>query len=103
MTTGDCPTDGFYEFRYCGWTATDACGNVDSLFFYVVIYDNSPPVLSPAPGNVLVSCDAGSLARDVRLLREHGYHHVSTEVFDVFANTSHVETVTRFDRANGPS
>ncbi|CAB4880201.1 unannotated protein [freshwater metagenome] len=47
---------------------------------------------------VLVSCDAGSLARDTRLLREHGYAHRGTEVLDVFPNTSHVETVTRFDR-----
>ena len=46
---------------------------------------------------VLVSCDAGSLARDARLLRDHGYRHVSTEVFDVFVNTSHIETVSRFD------
>ena len=50
---------------------------------------------------VVVSCDTGSLARDARLLREHGYLHVSTEVFDVFVNTSHIETVSRFDRADG--
>ena len=47
---------------------------------------------------VLVSCDAGSLARDTRLLRDAGYAHRGTEVFDVFPNTSHIEAVTRFDR-----
>ena len=58
ITNGYCPTDGFYQFRHCGWTATDACGNVDSLFFNVVIYDNEAPVLAPAPANVTVSCSA---------------------------------------------
>lgn len=58
ITNGNCPTDGFYQLRYCGWTATDACGNTDSLFFTVIIYDNSPPTLSPAPGDVTVSCSA---------------------------------------------
>ncbi len=47
---------------------------------------------------VLVSCDAGSMARDTRLLVERGYAHQTTEVFDVFPNTSHIEAVTRFDR-----
>ena len=47
---------------------------------------------------VLVSCDAGSLARDARLLEGSGYRHRGTEVFDVFPNTSHIEAVTRFDR-----
>lgn len=47
---------------------------------------------------VLVSCDAGSLARDARLLVALGYVHRGTEVIDVFPNTSHVEAVTRFDR-----
>ena len=47
---------------------------------------------------MLVSCDIGSLARDTRLLREHGYAHRGTEVLDLFPNTSHIEAVTRFDR-----
>src|SRR5262249_35923922 len=45
---------------------------------------------------VLVSCDAGSLARDARLLTELGYRHERTEVIDVLPNTSHIEAVTRF-------
>ncbi len=45
---------------------------------------------------VLVSCDAGSLARDCRLLLEYGYTHRGTEVLDVFPNTSHIEAVSRF-------
>ncbi|MBK9016578.1 MAG: DUF11 domain-containing protein [Saprospiraceae bacterium] len=58
ITNGSCTMDGFYQLRNCGWTATDSCGNVDSLFFTVVIYDNLAPVLSPVPGDVTVSCTA---------------------------------------------
>lgn len=45
---------------------------------------------------VLVSCDPVSLARDVSLLAEVGYVPERVEVFDLFPNTHHVETVTRF-------
>ncbi len=45
---------------------------------------------------VLVSCDPVSLARDVTLLDAAGYRPESVEVFDLFPNTHHVETVTRF-------
>jgi 23S rRNA (uracil1939-C5)-methyltransferase len=46
----------------------------------------------------LVSCDAGALGRDVRLLRAAGYELVSSTLVDVFAHTPHVEVVSRFDR-----
>jgi 23S rRNA (uracil1939-C5)-methyltransferase len=45
---------------------------------------------------VLVSCDPVSLARDVTLLSASGYRAESVEVLDLFPNTTHVETVTRF-------
>ncbi len=45
---------------------------------------------------VLVSCDPVSLARDVSLLHAAGYVPESIEVLDLFPNTHHVETVTRF-------
>ncbi|MEO6123050.1 MAG: hypothetical protein ABIR32_05015 [Ilumatobacteraceae bacterium] len=50
---------------------------------------------------VLVSCDVGSLARDIRLLQGYGYVHVGTQVLDVFPNTSHIEAVTRFEHIVG--
>lgn len=50
---------------------------------------------APAP-IVLVSCDPVSLARDAMLLAEHGYHPELVEVLDLFPQTHHVETVTRF-------
>ena len=55
-------------------------------------------VATRAPRLVLVSCDTGSLARDTKLLVASGYEHRWTDVIDAFPNTSHIETVTRFDR-----
>ncbi len=49
-----------------------------------------------APVLVLVSCDPVSLARDVTLLGASGYRPERVEVLDLFPNTHHVETVTRF-------
>jgi 23S rRNA (uracil1939-C5)-methyltransferase len=54
-----------------------------------------------APVLVLVSCDAASLARDTRLLAGVGYRHVRSEVVDTFPHTTHVEVVTRLERAKG--
>jgi 23S rRNA (uracil1939-C5)-methyltransferase len=48
---------------------------------------------------VLVSCDADALGRDAGLLASAGYRLVSATLVDVFRHTSHVEVVTRFDRA----
>ena len=45
---------------------------------------------------VLVSCDPVSLARDMTLLGAAGYRPEGVEVLDLFPNTHHVETVTRF-------
>lgn len=51
---------------------------------------------------VLVSCDAASLARDVRLLAEAGYALRSIRPIDVLPHTTHTETVSRFDRLQRP-
>lgn len=53
-------------------------------------------VAAQAPVLVLVSCDPVSLARDVSLLGAAGYHPERVEVLDLYPNTHHVETVTRF-------
>lgn len=49
---------------------------------------------------VLVSCDAASLGRDTAALGRAGYRHVESVVLDLFGHTSHVEVVSRFDRAD---
>jgi 23S rRNA (uracil1939-C5)-methyltransferase len=51
-----------------------------------------------APQVALVSCDAGALGRDARLLVQAGYRLVEATVVDAFPHTPHVEVVSRFDR-----
>ncbi len=51
----------------------------------------------------MVSCDPVSLARDAGLLREAGYEHVRSIVYDLFPQTHHVETISTFDRSTAPS
>lgn len=50
------------------------------------------------PRVVYVSCDVATLARDVRTLVDRGYRIASSEAFDLFPNTAHVETVIALDR-----
>ncbi|MEL6893178.1 MAG: hypothetical protein AAFP84_16410, partial [Actinomycetota bacterium] len=60
-------------------------------------------VATEAPTFVLVSCDPVSLARDARLLGDVGYRPERVEVLDLFPQTPHVETVTRFTRRSATS
>jgi 23S rRNA (uracil1939-C5)-methyltransferase len=52
-----------------------------------------------APKVALVSCDAGALGRDARLLGLVGYRLVTATVVDVFPHTPRVEVVSRFEKA----
>lgn len=52
-----------------------------------------------APVLVLVSCDPAALARDVTLLRDHGFALAESRVVDLFPHTHHVEAVSRFVRS----
>jgi 23S rRNA (uracil1939-C5)-methyltransferase len=47
---------------------------------------------------VLISCDPASLARDAVLLETAGYTLDWVQPVDLFPQTYHVETVTRFVR-----
>jgi tRNA/tmRNA/rRNA uracil-C5-methylase (TrmA/RlmC/RlmD family) len=51
-----------------------------------------------APRVVYVSCDAPTLARDVRSLVNGGYKLGQLTAFDLFPNTAHVETVAVLER-----
>ena len=87
-----------------GWTAPTGDGPTPPID--VIVADPARPGLgkpgvtalaaAAAPVLVLVSCDPVSLARDVSLLADAGYVPERVEVLDLFPNTHHVETVTRF-------
>jgi 23S rRNA (uracil1939-C5)-methyltransferase len=87
-----------------GWSAPTGDGPTPKVD--VIVADPARPGLgkpgvtalaaADAPVLVLVSCDPVSLARDVSLLAAAGYGAERVEVFDLFPNTHHVETVTRF-------
>ena len=53
---------------------------------------------SSASRVVYVSCDVATLARDVRALVDGGFRLRQMELFDLFPNTAHVETVSLLDR-----
>ncbi len=47
---------------------------------------------------VYVSCDPATLARDIKILTQEGYHFVEAQPVDMFPQTGHVETVVLMSR-----
>jgi len=47
---------------------------------------------------IYISCDPMTLARDLALLLRHSYRVVSSQVFDLFPQTYHLESVTLLER-----
>jgi|GEM_PF-3631040 len=55
---GDCEDDGFIRLMYCGWVATDDCGNEGSIAIYIMVVDTTPPVIDISlPGDITVLCE----------------------------------------------
>ncbi len=46
-----------YKLLKCIASATDACGNVSELVFYVEMTDNLPPVFDNCPSDLVIECD----------------------------------------------
>ena len=57
--------------------------------------------LAGADRIVYISCDPGTLARDVKKLGELGYKFIEATPFDMFPMTMHVETVVLMSRVEG--
>ena len=56
-------------------------------------------IVDMAPERIVyVSCDPATLARDVKLLAERGYHITKGTAVDMFPRTHHVETVVCLNR-----
>jgi hypothetical protein len=61
VTYNEVRTDGNCSGNYIltrTWTATDACGNTSSKTQVIIVQDTQKPVLSAAPANVTVECNA---------------------------------------------
>jgi hypothetical protein len=54
-TNGNCPSNYILTRT---WTATDACGNTSSKTQTITVQDIQAPVLSAAPADVTVECNA---------------------------------------------
>lgn len=92
----------FGNVLYIGDTVENALPTVSGRFDAAVV---DPPrsgigpkalaaLLDQRPGRIVyVSCDPSSLARDVKALREAGYHFIDAQPVDMFPQTYHVETV----------
>ena len=64
----------------------------------------SPEVIEAAAGMepdriVYVSCDPGTLARDLKIFRQKGYNAEKCTAVDMFPRTSHCESVVKLTRA----
>ena len=60
-----------------------------------------PVIASMEPERVVyVSCDPGTLARDVKRFAEQGYRAVRAAAVDLFPRTRHVETIVLLQREN---
>lgn len=104
-------TEDLDNVRFIAAKTENVLGDLDESRIDSVLLDPSRPGCAPAvigalierrPRRVLyVSCDAATLARDLRLLREGGYRIDAVEPLDMFPQTYHVECVATLTFTHG--
>jgi hypothetical protein len=71
-TNGNCPSNYILTRT---WTATDASGNTSSKTQVITVQDTQAPVLSAAPADVTVECDAVPAAAILTATDNCNAHH----------------------------
>ncbi len=58
-------------------------------------------IVKAAPKRIVyISCNPATLARDLKFLKENGYKTKNVTAFDMFPNTTHIETVALLSKLN---
>ena len=52
---------------------------------------------------IYISCSSATFSRDLKILRENGYHLDDLNIFDLFPQTAHLETISLFIYSEGKS
>jgi hypothetical protein len=68
LVHGKCEMWGYQRKWKCGYIATDDAGNRSEFYFYVVQYDDEPPVLYNVPDDITLACDDTLPALDPNLV-----------------------------------
>ncbi|MCF8238343.1 MAG: ice-binding family protein [Saprospiraceae bacterium] len=58
LKEGNCTEDGYINLYRLDWTATDICGNSSSVYLFLKLVDNIPPVMQGIPDDITLNCDA---------------------------------------------
>ena len=91
VVSKECSKDGFLVKMYCGWIATDECGNKSQTWLYIVVRDTQAPTLSGVPASItigekdLVPAAATVVATD----------KCDTGIKAIFAETKNGNAITR--------
>ncbi|HEY3385444.1 MAG TPA: hypothetical protein VGK46_02975, partial [Saprospiraceae bacterium] len=54
---GDCAAEGYINLYRLEWTATDSCGNSNSVHLFLALVDSIPPVIEGVPEDITVNCE----------------------------------------------
>lgn len=55
IVNGNCPVDGYLTLKTYTWTGRDSLGNSSIFRIFIKVTDNTPPVLSGVPNDMIIS------------------------------------------------